>query len=99
MATTNLTVHRNTLAKRRRKETQAHMLRAAKEAGTQDVRAWALVTIRANGSVWSEWDTGAIMPLRAFPAAIQEFLNQDIAESGMEDDWRPNLAEIPGDKE
>lgn len=93
--TPNLSVHRNTLAKKHRKDMQAHMIDAARRGGTQDVRAFALVTIRADGSVWSEWDSGSIMPLWAFAPTIAEALKRDLEESGVDDTWRPELSERP----
>lgn len=91
----SLTAHRNTLAKRHRKNMQSGMVQAARNQGTQDVRAWALVTVRANGTISAEWDTGSIMPMWAFPSTMEAALRRDMEDSGVEETWRPELSERP----
>jgi len=91
--TPSLTVHKNKLAKKHRKAIQEDMVAAARRAGTQDVRAYALVTIRADGSAQCWWDTGSIMPMWGFASTIGAALNRDISESGVDETWRPELSE------
>lgn len=88
----SLTVHRNTV-ERHRKRALAKELQGRVEAlvREQDIRAYAVVGIGANGEAYALWDTGAILPMWAFPATVREVLRADMQSSGIEDDWRPTL--------
>jgi len=90
---TCLTEHRNTIEKRHRKEIQADMVQGVKSIGTQDVRAYAIVAITADGNAHCRWDTGSIMPLWAFAPTIQAALAREIEESGVDETWKPDLGE------
>ena len=93
--TVALSVHKNTIEKRRRKAIQNNMVRAAGNMGKQDVRAFALVAISADGSALCAWDTGSILPLWGFAPTINNILSRDIEDSGVEDTWSPSLSETP----
>ena len=88
----SLTVHRNKVESRRKrdlaKDVQSQVEAIIRE---NDVRAYAFVAIAADGTAYSRWDSGAVMPLVAFPATVAELLHRDIANSDVVDDWKPNL--------
>ena len=89
----SLTVHRNKVEAHRKRE-RATTLKRQVEAMVRerDIRAYAVVGIGADGQAYVLWDTGAIMPMRAFPAVVADVLNADIAMCEVEEDWRPALA-------
>lgn len=88
----SLSVHRNTV-ERRRKSDLAKAVTGDVEAliREQDIRAYAIVGIAASGKAFCFWDTGAIMPMWAFPATIGEAVRRDMEESGISEDWVPAL--------
>ncbi len=89
---TSLSVHRNTVEKRRRVALRSDLLRAMSgHLRDVDVRAYALVTVSASGQTEAFWDTGAIMPMVGFPAVVGAALQRSIEESGVHEDWRPPL--------
>lgn len=88
----DLTVHRNTVERRAAKRVRDDMVRSAKTIGSKDIVAYAIVGIDAQGSLHSLWDTGACIPMWAFPATIAEGLSRDM-DGGPEEDWRPSLQE------
>lgn len=87
-----LSVHRNTV-EARRKRTLARDLtgRVEKLVRDNDIRAYAVVGIAADGSAHALWDTGAILPMWAFPATVEAALRIDMMSSGVDEDWRPAL--------
>lgn len=91
--TKSLTVHRNTLERRIRKAVQSEMVSDAKRHGTQDVVAYAIVTINADGTSRCSWDTGSALPLWAFAATIHAALAMDVHVSGIEETWKPSMQE------
>ena len=91
--TVSLTVHRNTIERRHRKDMQEAMVRSAKAMGESDIRAYAIVAFRADGGALSSWDTGSIMPLWGFAPTVGATLAADIGESGVDDTWNPALGE------
>lgn len=91
--TRNLSIHRNTIERRHRKQMQAEMVRASKAIGDGDVIAYATVAIMSDGNARASWDSGAAVPLWSFADVIAGVLRQDIDHSGLEDDWRPSLQE------
>ena len=91
----SLSVHRNKVESRR-KRAAATTLKRQVEAMVreQDIRAYAVVGIAADGKRYVLWNTGAILPMHALPAIAMDALSVDIGNAaldGMEDDWRPNL--------
>ena len=91
----NLKVHRNKVEGRRKRETARSLCRDVEAmVREQDIRAYAVVGIAADGKRYTLWDTGAIVPMVALPAIAMSALSVDIgnaAYEGMEDDWHPNL--------
>jgi transcription elongation factor len=89
----SLSVHKNKVEARRKrvlaKELRRHVEGVVRE---QDVRAYAIVGISADGSAFSFWDTGATMPIWAFADTVAHVLREDIRNSDVEDDWRPALS-------
>jgi transcription elongation factor len=90
----NLSAHRNTIERRHRKQMQKELVSSATSMGEADIRAYAIVAFRADGTALATWDTGSIMPLWGFAPSIQAVLERDIADSDVEDTWCPALSEI-----
>ena len=88
----SLTVHKNTI-ERRRKRTMARELATHAERMMRecDLRAYAIIGIGADGKPYAVWDTGAIMPMWAFPETMAAALRASIEQEGIEDDWRPPM--------
>lgn len=87
-----LSVHRNTLEKRRVRETSKDLRKHAERLIREcDIRAYALVGIDAKGDSYAVIDTGGIMPMVAFPAAVQAIMAHEIGSWDVKDDWQPNL--------
>jgi hypothetical protein len=88
----SLTVHRNKVENRRKRDL-SKTLRSSVEhmVREQDIRAYAVVGIAADGKAYTLWDTGAVLPMWAFADTVAHVLREDIRESGIEDDWRPTL--------
>jgi hypothetical protein len=57
----------------------------------EDIRAYAFVGIAADGRTFAYWDTGAVVPMRVFPAVVREALSDDIFNSGLADDFRATI--------
>lgn len=88
----SLAQHRNTVeSHRKRLLARAVQKKVERMIREEDIRAYAIVGIYSTGSRFALWDTGATMPLTAFPHVVAQALIDDIAVSGIEDDWRPNL--------
>lgn len=85
----SLTVHRNTIEGRKKRErareASARVLGIMRQ---EDIRAYAFVGIAADGGVFCTWDTGGIVPMRVFPGVVREALSDDIFGSEVEDDFR-----------
>jgi hypothetical protein len=89
---TQLAVHRNTVESRRKRALAKQLTeRTAKLVRDADIRAYAVVGIAADGSVHALWDTGAIMPMWAFPDTIGNALRRDMENTDVDEDWRPAL--------
>lgn len=92
---TDLTVHRNTVERRRKKELRDDAVAAVKGILSEyDVRAFAFVALDAEGRAIAAWDTGKVMPLWAFPGAVMRVLDHDIASSGVQEDFRAPLRSL-----
>ena len=88
----NLTEHRNTIEKRRRRAMRDDMIAACRSmAGDRDIRAFAIVAIDASGEACTQWDTGGIIPMWAFPGTVQRVLDFDLAQSGVAEDFKAPL--------
>lgn len=89
----SLSVHKNKVEARRKREL-SKFLRSKVEnlVREQDLRAYAVVGINANGEAFALWDTGAILPRWAFADTVAAVLRKDIEEnSEVDDDWKPAL--------
>ena len=88
----NLTVHKNTVERRRKREL-AKTLKSLVDTLTRenDLRAYAIVGIGADGNAYALWDTGDILPMWAFADTVSHVLREDIRSSNVEDGWRPAL--------
>jgi hypothetical protein len=88
----SLTAHKNTVEQRRKRELGKDLRSIAGDlVRERDIRAYALVGIASDGSSYAYWDTGACLPMRAFPDTVASILRDSIAEAAIEDDWRPTL--------
>lgn len=91
-AVASLSVHRNSIEGRRKRELARDLQkRTEKMVRDNDIRAYAVVGIGADGKAYAAWDTGAILPLWAFADTVATILRTDISSSDVVDDWRPNL--------
>lgn len=89
---TRLSVHKNTIEKRRKKEIANEITRmGAKMCKDNDIRAYALVGIDAEGKSHCIWDTGNILPMWAFPEVVAAMLRREMEDCGIEEDWKPQL--------
>lgn len=89
----SLSVHRNTIERRHRREVQSAMVRNAKAIGEGDILAYAIVAIDSDGNGKCAWDTGSALPLWAFADTVRAILDRDIGASGVDDTWKPSLQE------
>lgn len=88
----SLTVHRNRLEKRRRREREKDMVSAAKSmARDNDLAAYAVVAITKDGKGLACWDTGASIPMWAFPGAVYRILDHDLGAHQEDEDFRAPL--------
>lgn len=89
---TNLTAHRNTLRRRKRKEAQQELVKGVRRLATSsDCRAYAVVVFDDNGEARTMWDTGRMIPEWAFPKMIEHVLGADVrnAKCDRPDDFIP----------
>lgn len=56
-----------------------------------NIVAYAVVAISDDGRAFAGWDTGGVVPMWAFPSTIAQIVREDLAESGVEDDFRRPL--------
>lgn len=88
----SLAAHRNTVEGRRKRQLAAELTkRTAKLVRDNDIRAYAVVGIAADGRAHALWDTGAILPMWAFADTVANALRRDIESRGVAEDWRPAL--------
>lgn len=88
-----LAVHRNTIQGRRKRERAKEASRNVFSVMRQeDIRAYAFVGIGSDGKCFALWDTGGVVPMRVFPGVVKEVLSDDIAQSGLEDDFRASIS-------
>jgi len=88
----SLSVHKNKVEAKRKRDL-AKTLRDEVEKLTRevDLRAYAVVGIAANGKGYALWNTGAIMPMWAFPDTVSYLLREDMQSQPVAEDWRPTL--------
>jgi len=88
----SLSVHKNKVEAKRKRDL-AKTLRDEVEKLTRevDLRAYAIVGISADGKGYALWNTGAIMPMWAFPDTVSYLLREDMQSRPVAEDWRPNL--------
>lgn len=89
---TNLREYQNQQEVQRKADLEKYLIDSIKEIFQHnDIRAAAFVAIDSEGKAFSEWDTGAIVPMWAFSEMVGTILSTDLAESEVEEDWRPPL--------
>lgn len=87
-----LSIHRNKVEARRKRELAKDLQnRVEAMVRENDIRAFAVVGIAADGQAYALWDTGAILPMWAFADTVATILKKDIDNCGVVDDWKPNL--------
>lgn len=92
MTIRSLSVHKNKIEARRKRELSEDLTRRVKAlVKEEDLRAYAIVGISAEGKAFALWDTGAIIPMWAFADTIGNALRRNIEESGVSEDWKPAL--------
>lgn len=92
-STVNLSVHRNTVEKRAKRQLGSVFRKEiAKVFKDKDIRMYAFVGIDAEGKAHGSWDAGGIMPMWAVPSTVMEILREDM--SSHEDDWKPPLRTV-----
>ncbi len=94
---TKLSVHKNTVNKRRKKNMARDITRlGAKMCKESDIRAYAIIGIDAKGNAHSMWDTGSIIPLWGFPETMGAILKRDVERSDVDETWIPPVLPIKG---
>ena len=89
-----LAVHRNTLEHRRKREMAKHASTLIGGSIREtDIRAYAFVGLTADGGAICWWDTGGVIPLFAFTDVMASMLRKNIAESGVDEEWKPGLSQ------
>lgn len=91
--TARLAVHLNTVRKRKRAAVGQELVALAKEfhAGGK-VAAYALIIFNEDGKATCRFDTGGLMPLWAFPGAV-EFVTRDAI--AVDEDYRRPVGSTP----
>lgn len=88
----SLSVHRNKVENRRKRDLAKSLTHNVQNMVREnDIRAYAVVGIAADGNAYALWDTGAVLPLWAFADTVAHVLREDIRSADIADDWRPNL--------
>jgi hypothetical protein len=88
----SLSVHKNKIEARKRRELQRDMSRSVHEINqARHVKAYAIVTFNDDGSACCDWDTGGIMPMWGFGEAVSEVLRTDLAQRAHHEDYRPKI--------
>ena len=84
--TTRLPVHINTIRKRKRATIGKNLVASAKDFNaTGKVAAYAIIVFNDEGEADCKFDTGGLMPLWAFPGAV-EFVTRD--SINVDEDYR-----------
>jgi len=87
-----LHVHKNRVEARRKRNLANDATKGvAAIIKERDIRAFAFVGIGADGEAYAIWNTGAILPQWAFGDTIATILKNNISNSGISEDWKPNL--------
>lgn len=88
----SLAVHRNTVEKRRARIVRKDMGETVRQFTSQnDIRAYAIIALDAEGNMHAYWDTGSVMPMWAFPDVMAAGLRREMETSGVDDTWKPPL--------
>lgn len=76
---TKLNVHKSNIERTRRKEIRGEMMHAAKDISSQnDIRAYAIVALNADGHAFASWDTGGIIPMWSFASTVKAVLQSEM---------------------
>jgi hypothetical protein len=88
----SLSLHKSQIERKRRRCVRAEIVHAAKAITSQNnVCAYAVIAMSDDGRCFAQWDTGGVIPLWGFPEAVQVILAEDIAASGVPEDFRKPL--------
>lgn len=88
----SLSAHKSNIERTRRRTIRKDMAQAANGiSNSANIVAYAIVGMSDDGRCFAAWDTGGILPMWGFPETISGILAQDIAESGVPEDFRKPL--------
>ena len=88
----SLGLHKSQIERQRRREVRAGMVKAANGiSNSANIVAYAIVGLSDDGRAFAQWDTGGIIPIWAFPHTMGEVLREDIAKSGIAEDFKRPL--------
>lgn len=88
----SLSLHKSNIERTRRREVRGEMVQGAKAMASQNnIVAYASVGISDDGRCFALWDTGGVLPMWGFPEAIKSILDEDMAGSGVAEDFRKPL--------
>lgn len=95
MKRVSLSVHRSNLQRIEQRELIRHLedtVAVCRSKG--NMVAFAVVAFDAEGGAFTSYDTGKIMPLWAFPAAVAGVIDKDIEAGEVEEDYRAPLRPV-----
>ena len=88
----NLSLHKSQIERQRRREVRKDMLKAVNGiSNSANIVCYAIVGLSDDGRAFARWDTGGVIPIWAFPDTLGEVLRQDIADSGVPEDFKRPL--------
>lgn len=96
----SLTAHRNTRARRERKQLRTDMVRAARDmASRHPVVGYVLIGFDRNANAYASWDSGKVIPLWALPGYVEKCMDMEVqhhSACGYNDDFEPQRSEDKG---
>lgn len=88
----NLNAHKSNIERTRRRTIRKDMAHAANGiSNSANIVAYAIVAMSDDGRCFAAWNTGGVLPMWGFPEVIGSILAQDMAESGVAEDFRKPL--------
>lgn len=93
----SLTAHRNTKARRQRKQLRTEMVKAVKNmASRHPIVGYVLIGFDRNANAYAAWDTGKAIPLWAMPGYVEKVMDAEAhshCARGYDDDFEPLKSE------
>ncbi len=82
----NLTVHRNTLARREARRARDGLNRNARNLGKMEgIKGWSIVVWDADWNYKTAWDSNSTMPGNIMPEFIKRSLLREVSRSDAQD--------------